>query len=732
MIINPIKINDIGIGKFLAIILSFQAVMLALIGLEVAGFSLPFLRQVFGFIYLAFIPGILLLRIFKLHRLSTVETLGYAVGLSIATVMFTGLIVNAAGPALGNSHPLTTVNLIIALSIVVLILCILTYVRDRDFSQPSSIAMKGLLSPAALFLVLLPLLSILGTYLVNSYQDSTLLLLMIVLVALVPVAVMFGKFIPHQFYPLAIFAIGLALLYHSSLLSMYVSGEGDIHLEFYIFRLTEMGSYWNQGLSHSYNAMLSDTILPVVFSRLMDIQGDWVFKAIYPFFFVLVPLSLYQAYKEQTNERLAFLAVFFFMSIYIFVIIPSLVKQEMAELFLALLILLMVDRRINLTAKSALAIIFSTCLILSHYGTAYLYMLLILPGFFLLYLVKDRRKSGILTGGSVALFFVMALAWYMYISNSITLATVTYYGAVIWSNIGELMKPILLDPSLTKLVGLTGLASWGRYAQRLLYYATLFFIGIGFIKLLVSKGLRMRFTSNYLVMTVMSMGLLFICIVVPYFTSTLGVIRFYHLALFFLAPFCIIGAEAVFRPRLRLFKSVSSQAAVNPGYVKILVLLLLISYYLFGMGFVQEVSGDLPSSASLSFDRIEKCDDEHVLALLQSRYTYAQDVSSARWLSQNKGNNTNLWSDGLSYWKSLPAYGVTIDVIVSHRITIFEELWDNSYVYLSRLNVVNNIIFFFNPEGAAFSPLIYPTSDISHLFEDKVYSNGGSEIYLSR
>ena len=53
------------------------------------GINIPFLRDVLGFIYLTFIPGVIILRILKLHEIGSIESFLYSVGLSLATIMFT-------------------------------------------------------------------------------------------------------------------------------------------------------------------------------------------------------------------------------------------------------------------------------------------------------------------------------------------------------------------------------------------------------------------------------------------------------------------------------------------------------------------------------------------------------------------------------------------------------------------------------------------------------------------
>ena len=127
---NPFQMNDWEIKKFLKVVLAIQLAVWGIIGLDAIGLHIPVIRQPIGFVYLLFIPGVIILRILKLHKLGNIETLLYSVGLSITTLMFTGLFMNMVYPLFGISGPISITPLIITLSAVVLILCIISYVRD--------------------------------------------------------------------------------------------------------------------------------------------------------------------------------------------------------------------------------------------------------------------------------------------------------------------------------------------------------------------------------------------------------------------------------------------------------------------------------------------------------------------------------------------------------------------------------------------------------------------------
>jgi uncharacterized membrane protein len=286
---------DWEIKKFLHLVLAIQLALLGLVGLTALGFDVPFLTQVVGFIYLAFIPGLLILRILRLHGLGTIETLLYSVGLSIASVMFLGFFMNMLYPLIGIFRPISTLPLIITLTVAVAILCLVAYIQESRktmaHSQHHSMSWSEILSPPTLFLLLLPLLSILGAYyLANFHQNNILLLILIGLIALVPALVAFNKFIPQRLYSLAVVMIAIALLFHNSLISMYLVEWGDIVWEYYFQNVVLANSLWDHTLPANFNATLSITMVAPIYSLILNMDSVWVFKIVYPLLFSLVPL----------------------------------------------------------------------------------------------------------------------------------------------------------------------------------------------------------------------------------------------------------------------------------------------------------------------------------------------------------------------------------------------------------------------------------------------------------
>jgi len=729
---NPFQLNDWEIKKFLKVILVLQFALWGVIGLDATGLQIPILRQLIGFIYLTFVPGIILLRILKLHKLGNVETLLYTVGLSIATLMFTGLLMNTVYPAFGIPGPISLTPLISTISTVMLILCILSYVRDKKFSNPNYIDVRDLLSPPALFLCLLPFLAIFGTYLVNFYHNNILLMLLIIVIVFIVVLIAFDKFISMKLYPLAISVISIALLYHRALISPYLLGP-DVRYECVLCQLVVSNSHWDSTLlSTPANAMLSVTILPAIYSIISSIDAHWAFKIIYPTIFSIVPLGLYHIFQKQTDEKTAFLSAFFFMAFQWFILIMNTTKQATAELFLVLLLLLIVNKEMNSLKSVALSIIFSTSMIVSHYGTSYIYMLY-LP-FVLLLVMHFARGTGNAkiktTRTYVVLYFVTALSWYIYVSNAATFETIVHIGDHMYNSIfTDFFSKEARDPTLSHFLGLEAAPSLWRMIGYRIYQVTQFFIFVGVVNLLL-KHRETKFNQEYRVYTFISMFILFWVIVLPFFATNISTSRIYHLSLFFLSPFCIIGGETVLKGLLRVFKSKSISIALNRHVLSILVLVVLIPYFLFSTGFVFEIVGDAPSSVSLGLKRMKQSNDANVTVALNHQYVWEQDVAGAKWLGKNKNDNAAVWRD---YEAStiLSCYGM----IILHQRTLSKttsiQLIKDNYVYLRYMNIVNGVMIEPLPKYRSGVYNKYNTREINYLFKEKsrIYDNGGSEIY---
>jgi uncharacterized membrane protein len=621
-------------------------------------------------------------------------------------------------------------------------------VRDKDFSDPNYIDVKDILSPPALFLCLIPFLSIFGTYLVNFHHNNILLMFLIVIIALIAVLIGFDKFIPKNLYPVAVFVIAISLLFHRSLISMYLTGW-DIHYETYLANLVTTTAQWDTTIPSAVNAMLSIVMLAPIFSNICSMSLTWVFKIIYPLLFSLIPLGLYRVFQKQTDDKIAFLACFFFMSVYTFYTeMLSLARQEICELFFVLLILAMIDKNMNKVKRSFLFIVFGISLAVSHYGTSYVYMFCLIVAWLIVVSIDElkiqklgdnfyakfsRYKNRIFTSNSisskvtgrtistyfVSLFVVFVLSWYMYVSSSYAFDALVHIGDHVASSIyTDLLNPESVEGLEMMLVQpAPGLL---HEVYRVINYLNQVFIIIGVLVLLL-KYRELKFETEYAAFSMINLFILFAGIAVPFLTA-MNMARSYHLALIFLAPFCVIGGITVFRMISRVAKVSWTDESVKRS-LKILSVYFVI-FLLYSSGFVYQVAEGQSGSISIGQEEIKEHGNIKIKGSFYNCYVPEQNVFGARWLSENRDTTSKVYVDR-GYAPVYISYGMigrNERCILSNTTTVPA----NEYIYLRYFNVNYGLMVAPASIGG-----YYDIAEISPIIDEKnkIYTNGGSYIY---
>jgi uncharacterized membrane protein len=680
-------------------------------------FNIPVSRQVIGFLYLTFIPGYIVLKLLKLNNLSMLQSVLFSIGLSIALLMLLGLIVNEFGMLVGFSNMLSSLPLMLFLNVFMLVTELIIYLRNGNSKLFDFKTFR--ITPLVLLLLCLPVLSVIGAIWVNVF-DSNLILLCVIptMVALIALSIVSKKFLAPKFYALALLSVALALLFHSSLISTYIHGF-DMPLEYHVFVLTQDNGFWNQAaylndITYSrFNGMLSITVLPTLYSNILNIDGTWVFILIFPLIFSFVPLGLYELWQTNFDKKTALAASFLFVSqLTFYTDMVTLARQMIAEIFLVLLFLLVISKRLENTVGAKICfVIFSFGLVVSHYALALIFLFFILIAWIFSSLIK-RKPSG-LSLSLLLLFSGITFVWYIFTSGSASFESILSFGSQVFRNLGEFFNPASRGSAVMQAVGLEAPQSYWGLLSRIFAYATEFFISVGFV-VVVLRSWRAKFTRSlnqtYFVLTLVAMIILAMCILLPTFASTLGMTRFYHITLFFLAPLFVLGCEALasFLAKRRL-----------PLVVSLLVAIVIVPYFLFQTNFVYEVTGSESWSVPLSKYRMDK------VFIYSWGYMEEQSVIGAEWLSRHANtSNVQLYADSLSRYKELRSYGGIYSGYINtlSNTTVFPF---NSIVYLSQLNVVYGKIV-----GQVF---VWNSSEFDILFVNmnKVYTNGGSEIYMT-
>lgn len=722
---NFFQMNDWKIKKFLSTVLAFQLTLWGLICMDAIGFKVPILRPLVGFIYLTFIPGLLILRVLRLHRLDSIEALLYAVGISLSFLMFTGALINSFYPLIGISKPISEIPLVITISLIVLFLSFICYLHDKDYSVSLPVNKEKIFSPLALFLLLFPFLSVFGTYLLNISDSNLLLLVQLAIISIFPIFVAFNK-LPEKIYPLAIWAIAISLLFQNSLPSMYMRLT-DNFFEYRFANLVMTNGFWDPTVSSNLNAMLAIVMLLPIFSGICNMSLTWVYKIIVPMLYSIVPLGLYHVFRKQTNEKIAFLSSFFFVANYEFYTWAGLTMKQVASgLFLMLFLLLIINENMNRLNKIILSIIFALSLAVSHYGTSYIFMaslvavLGIVPLLLKIRENQDKKATRMITPTFVVLYISFAIAWYMYVTSGSAFNTMTSLGHHI---INSLLKSYFIPQESYASRVLFGEWSISLEIVKILSLLSVFFIIVGVI---ISLYKRMfKFNNEYVALSIFFVGVS----ATPFIGHLSGAAtpdRIFHLITFSLAPFCVIGGIIILKSLMRINKFFNLKSGNKPAVVAMSIYLMI--YLLFNTGFVSEVLiKDYPGAPIyISTQRIKEQGTVQEKEYLYREYVPVCDTSGGKWLSRNRVTGKIYADNGGARILIEPAYGIGVD----SGIEILErdiKLEENTYIYLRKLNSKDGIFVTSTYPQFKFLNLseIFPSLDS----RNKIYSNSCSEVY---
>lgn len=675
-------------------------------------FNVSVARQVIVFLYFTFVPGIVIMQLLKVDSLDMAETVLLSVGLSVASLMLIGLVTNELSHLIGVSQPLLSIPLLVTLNGFTLIGTIIGFLRNQDLEFSVLKARKVSYFP--LLIIVLPILGIVGALLVNINGGNLVLLAMILLsVAIFAFSVLSNRFASPKLYPLIIFLIAIALLFHSTLISNYIYGS-DIHTEYYSFKLTQNNAYWHSAAYFPdprfgrFNTMLSITILPTIYSNLLNLDGTWVYKICFPLIFSFVALGLYKMWRIGFNSKTALISTFLLMSeLTFYTEMPGVARQMIAELFFVLLFFVLLNKKLNPKSSKVLFIIFGIALVVSHYGLALIFLFFISAACVYMYLSKRKCKTLTLT--MVGFFFVAMFSWYIYTSASASFESILSFGNHIWFRLGEFFNPASRGTGVMRGLGLESVQSYWQISSRMFAYATQFFIVVGFVALMARRK-RENPSLEYSVFSSLGMVLLAMCILLPSFASSLNMTRFYHIILFFIAPFFVLGCEALVQFLARQRRQL---------YVLIVALMILLPYFLFQTGFVYEVTGSDVWSLPLSKYRMDK-----LQLYAYHGYVDEQSVFGAQWVSKNINiKRMQVYADSVSRYKALTSYGMIYEGAI-HILSNTTIVPTNGIIYLGTLNVLY---------GEIVGKYVWNSSELDFLFDDgnKVYTNGGSEVYIS-
>ncbi|KFD41184.1 hypothetical protein DK28_0211540 [Peptococcaceae bacterium SCADC1_2_3] len=722
--------------------------------------NLPFLRQFLSIIFLGFLPGWLIVLLFRLNRLESTTKLVLSVGLSQAFLMFYGWLLNQASLYFGYSRPLSTGFISIFISLALLIMTFIVYFTNKEGLVFSHRQVKLNTSDKLIigFSFIFPILSIFGTYLMNLTSNNIFLmgLLLLISVCFVLASVLKDK-LSAKTYPVFIFFIGLSLLLMFGLRSNHIIGT-DAHYEYYIFQLTSKTQSWHLFERNNLDSCLSISLLPAIYQSFLNINPEYLFKLLYPLFFSISPLVVYIISKKYMNNFYAFLASFFFMSSSKFLMTTASARTHTAILFFALAIMVSFHPKITPFAKKGLFIIFAVATIVSHYSTTYIFFFVLILTWLVMELFlrllsqreKNTEKTGIvalnensfiagnpvttdilpvgqlenqwlrrgITFLTVVLFFVLLFVWY----SQVTAVPFDSGVSFVYGTFKSLQNFFVLESRnvVPDALGV-GLGEKGipHHLEFIFNWATIILMVLGVIGFFweiikrVKKKIGedskiksffprfMEMDLEYLFLGLVCIIILVVSVIFPMVSTGYDLARTYFQMTAVLAVFFVFGG---------IFAIKYSKLKLPPNW---LLLVVLIPYFLSQTDFTYQMFG-FPRSMVLN-SKGEQYDEYYICE---------QEVSSVKWL-KNKGElqNNEIYTDHAGVTRLMSS----AEIATSHlNQTMLLEQGSkiNGYIYLRHFNVIDGKLL----------DRKYKSHDIvkyqaTFKEKDKIYNNGGSEVY---
>ncbi len=637
-----------------------------------------------------------------------------SIAISIVISMIIGLLLNWSLPLMGDSTPLETSNIMVALTFLDLVLYAKIFLSRQDFS---SFDLKENLGKSFVLLALIPIVGIIGAILV-AYGNNVLSLFNFVIIAIAVILASARK-ISLRAFPLLIFVISFSLLLQTTLTNNYLNGW-DIQVEYYVAQITQSKQFWDFSLMSSlttsvnnYNTMLSITILPTISSNILNIDIPLVYKIIYPLVFSLVPVTLYLLFEKHVGSRFAFISSFLLLSITAFYQMAFLARQMIAEFFFVLIFYLLIEYEYKKLSKplAVLLILFAFGLVVSHYSTAFMciyYLLFLTIAFY-------KRINRSLMLSFFFLFIDVTLIWYMTVSNATPLDSL---GMIANMSFQELFTGA---SGSSQLLAMTSNEYLVNIFSKVVFILINAIIALGIIRLITN---RKKFPPSYFAICLGGAILLLAAALVPNLILGLEFARTYQFGLIFSATLIVFGSDLVLVSIEKIRKvHISTKKLINRIAPPLLSFMIVI-FFLFQYGVITNIAEGVPSNLSLSTDKQQFVDTLNLSPL--NAYIYPQDVYGARWLSNNlaKGSDTPVYCDSTSASQVLLSYGLINPLLIAvpSNTTL---LLNQSTVFLRQVNLEYHLFqdFKFVNNVTEYGNLLKNT--------DNIYSNGGSQILFS-
>jgi uncharacterized membrane protein len=711
--------------------------------------DIPFLRPFLAFVYFSFVPGFLVLNALKLTRLEASKRFVLSVGLSIAFIVVVGLVVNFLALIVGIMTPLSTQMLVGGYSAALVALMLFDWRNavdiDFDFGNKTVSQLKsalGQLWPFGVIAATFPMLTLLAIRVLNTMQVNYVVL---VLLAMVPVYVILmwssKRRVSTTTYSLATGMLSLAMVLALPLRGIIAGGDFDA--EFLAVQEMIHGGLWTFSLSDPSYSSLTATYLTAIYHFLLGTNALETFQFVCPILLCILPVTIFLIAKRYVSSFSAFLCalLFTFQVVFLEAAVTS-IRSRMGLLFLALILLVVFDAEIEGQKRQALFLVFSSCLVVSYYTYSYLYVFLCLCVVIALAMPLNRlshefRLQRIFSPSILILSAALVYLWW----GIATQGTASNFVVAIHNSINSLTQIASVEArtATDQKIYAIGLQGPAEVLNLIAYYATAGLAVLGVV-LATVRPKAAKFELEYRLLMIGCLILWVFVIAMPGLSHLVSSASVFAMTLVVLLPAIPLSAAAlagipplvrtVFTPcgltnlPGQAIHSIHVFSRRNHHAYAILVVLLILtivantglSYQLFG-----SAQAVILNSQGQQYD---------------TWYIHPQELAAGMWLFTNGEANVTIYADAYGLLRLSIASELLPATLQGHPQSLVVQVrtWGGTtpgYSFLRYQNVVDGTAMLSGESSTIASQLLTPVASTTLISGDKIYSNGGSDVYYT-
>lgn len=682
-------------------------------------FDVPILRQIFGFVFLVFLPGFLILSILDIKSDYLTKVL-LSWGISVSFLILFGFFLNNILLFFGYQRPLSTGSLLFIFNVVYFILLFTIFIFKKeyffkDFSLNLFFEKLKLNTFDKLLLILpflFPTIGVFGVHVMNTINNNSLLISLFFLISIYIIIIsLFNQKVSNKIYPFVIYSISISIIILLPLRSNHLIGI-DTHIEYFFFKTTLNNLYWKPFAYSTLDSTLSISLLPVIFQSILKMPSEFLFKILYPLIYSVSPLIVYMIVKKYVQEIYAFLSSCFFMFQWIFIWTEYNARTSLAVLFFMFAMLVLFDDRIISSKKKFLFLLFTASCVVSHYSTTYMFFFITISTYLIVELLSTRYKlKNSISPTYPVLFFALIFFWYSLMTEKAFISGVHFIKSTVLNLTNFLADDARSAQALSVLgndITQKGIPHKIEFVFTWLHFS-LIGLGIGnlfinykkmsFIEIYVEKFefLKQKFEVTYSLLSILCTILLIIMVSLPFVSKGYGMDRLYQFSITILSVFFILGAIFL-----------SKYVKISP---LIIILFVLIPYFLSVTGVTYNIF------------------DVHRSILLNSHgeqydiyFVHDHENIGANWIKKYNESDTTVYTDTFGR-----------HILLSQAMYSRDSI-DNSAL-LNGKNVEG--LIFLRYYNIKFGVLKGKNGNICYLDDcnsltksNLIYKNGGSEVYI--